>query len=215
MSTPHYIEQRTPDWFALRCGNLTASAAEDMLATIKKGEAALRRDLRLRLVCERLTGRPQSDGFTGNADTQRGVRLEDVARGAFEARSGQLVDTRVGYLAHDTLRAGCSPDGILPDGSLLEVKAPRVAKHLGYLRSGGAVPPEHRAQLLHQLFVAEDAPRVVFVSYNADLPDHLALFVTSLERNQDEIASYAAKVTAFLHEVDTEVEALLRLKEQV
>lgn len=209
--TVHYLEQRTPAWFALRCGNLTASDAKDMLATIKTGEAAARRDLRVRLVCERLTGRPQSDGFTGNADTERGVRLEDVARARYEARTGLLVDTRAGYLAHDTLRAGCSPDGILPDGSLLELKAPRPARHLGYLRAGG-IPAEHRAQLVHQLWVS-GAPAVTFVSFNDDLPEHLQLFVVRLERDDDELAAYEPRVRAFLAGVDSEVEALQRPKE--
>ena len=49
-------EQRTPAWFAARAGRLTASRAKDMLAAIKTGEAAARRDLRIQLVVERLTG---------------------------------------------------------------------------------------------------------------------------------------------------------------
>lgn len=210
MSTIHRLEQRTPEWFALRCGRLTASDAKDMLATIKTGEAAARRDLRMRLVCERLTGQPQTDDYS-NSDMQRGVRLEDVARARYEAHAGVLVDTSVGFIAHDTLAAGCSPDGVAEDGAVLEVKAPRAARHVGYLKAG-VVPAEHRAQLLHQLWVS-GAPAVTFVSFNDDLPEHLQLFVVRLERDDDELAAYEQKARAFLTEVDSEVEALTRLKE--
>ena len=55
------VAQRSPEWFAARCGRVTSTAAADMLATIKSGEAAARRDLRTRLVCERLTGIPFSE----------------------------------------------------------------------------------------------------------------------------------------------------------
>ena len=48
--------QRSPEWFAARAGRLTGSMAGDMLATIKSGEAAARRDYRLQLALERLTG---------------------------------------------------------------------------------------------------------------------------------------------------------------
>jgi len=210
MSTIHRLEQRTPEWSALRCGRLTASDAKDMLATIKTGEAAARRDLRMRLVCERLTGKPQTDDYT-NADMQRGVRLEDVARARYEAHAGVLVDTSVGFIADDELLAGCSPDGLIGDDGLLEVKAPRPARHVGYVKAG-VVPAEHRAQLMMQLWLSGRA-WVDFVSYCDDLPEHLQLFVARLERDDDELEVVEQKVRQFLTEVDTEVEALARLKE--
>lgn len=202
--TRYDVEQRTPEWFALRCGRLTASDAKDMLATVKHGEAAARRDLRMRLVCERLTGQPQTDDYV-NADMQRGVRLEDVARARYEAQAGVLVDTRCGFLAHDTLAAGCSPDGVVGD-VLLEVKAPRAARHVGYLKAG-VVPAEHRAQLVHQLWVS-GAAAVDFVSFHDTLPAPLQLFVVRLERDDAELSAYEQKVRQFLAEVDAEVEVL-------
>jgi hypothetical protein len=206
--TIHYVEQRTPEWCALRLGRLTASDGRDMLATIKSGEAAARRDLRMRLVCERLTGQAVEDTTFQNADMLRGVTLEPEARAAYEAHAGVLVDTRVGFIAHDELRAGCSPDGLVGDG-LVELKAPRVARHVGYVQAG-TVPPEHRAQLVHQLWIAEQAPWVDFVSYAPALPEHLRLFVARLMRDDDEIDAYERAARAFLAEVDRAVEALAR-----
>src|SRR4051812_37881146 len=99
--------QKSPEWFAARLGRLTSSCASDAFATIKKGESAGRRNLRIRLVLERLTGKSQETGFT-TFDMERGAALEDEARRAYEARTGTLIDT-VGFVGHDALMAGCSP----------------------------------------------------------------------------------------------------------
>ena len=86
-----YAEQRTPEWKAARVGRLTASRAKDVLATIKSGEAAARRDYRLQLVCERLTGEPQDSTFV-NADMERGTELEPMAFAAYEGVTGTVLD---------------------------------------------------------------------------------------------------------------------------
>jgi hypothetical protein len=82
-------EQRSEAWFRARAGRLTGSRAGDMLATIKSGEAAARRDLRTQLVVERLTGQPQEDAYV-NAAMQWGIDHEAEAFAAYEAESGNL-----------------------------------------------------------------------------------------------------------------------------
>lgn len=175
------------------------------MATIKSGEAAARRDLRVRIVCERLTGRPEEDTYV-NADMQRGIDREADAFAAFESLTGILVE-RVGFLAHDTLMVGCSPDGVM-DGftSLLELKVPRSATHLRYLKTGG-IPPEHRAQLQHSLYVT-GADVIHFASFDDRFPPALQLFVARLDRKDADLGAYEAAARAFLSEVDIEVQAL-------
>jgi len=92
--------QRSDAWFQSRAGRLTGSRAADVLATIKSGEAAARRDYRMQLVTERLTGQPQDDGggFV-NAAMQRGVELEPKARLAYESITGNVAG-QTGFLAH-------------------------------------------------------------------------------------------------------------------
>ena len=75
----HSAPQGTPEWHQARVGMFTASRASDMLAVIKSGEAAARRDLRVQLAVERLTGQSADDVFV-NADMERGVELEPVAQ---------------------------------------------------------------------------------------------------------------------------------------
>jgi hypothetical protein len=200
--------QRSPEWKRARAGRLTASRAKDMLAAIKSGEAAARRDLRVQLVVERLTGEPQDGDFV-NADMQRGLELEADAFAAYEAVTGQMA-ARCGFLAHDELLIGCSPDGVLDNfGGLLELKVPRSATHLAYLRSG-SVPPEHRAQLVHALWVT-GAAYIDFLSFDPRFPSHLQTFYVRLDRDEKEIAEYAAKALAFLAEVDRDLQVVTTL----
>jgi putative phage-type endonuclease len=197
--------QRSPEWFAARLGRLCASDAKAMLATVAKGEAAARRDLRMRLVCERLTGRQVEDAYI-NADMERGVALEPVARAAYEFTTGVPV-REVGFLQHAEVMAGASPDGVIGDmEGLVEIKCPRAARHLSY-RIDGRVPLDYVPQLTHQLWVS-GAPWVDFVSFCGDFPDDLALFVARLARDEAAIEAHDKKVRAFLAEVDAAYQAI-------
>lgn len=119
------VTQGTPEWKQARLCRVTASKAHCVLAFLKNGtEAADRRDYRLQLVCERLTGESEDSTFV-NADMERGTLLEADARRAYEAQTGLMVQT-VGFIQHDDLMAGYSPDGLVDDG-LLELKVPRSA----------------------------------------------------------------------------------------
>jgi predicted phage-related endonuclease len=202
-------DQRSDEWFAARAGRLTGSYAADMLATLKGGgEAAARRDYRLQLCVERMTGQPQGAFFT-TPDMQRGIELEDTAIAAYEARTGELVE-RTGFLRHLDYLAGASLDGHVGDfEGVIEVKCPRPANHLKTVRSG-QMPAEYRGQCLHALWIT-GAQWVDFVSYCPVLPG-LELFVVRMTRDEEEIAGYAAKAVAFLAEVDEELNAISGLR---
>lgn len=199
------VEQRSQLWFAARAGRLTGSRAKDVLATIKTGEAAARRDYRMELVCERLTGTVQEDGFVSPA-MQRGVECEPLAFAAYEALTGQMAE-RSGFLAHDTHLVGVSLDGHIGDFTgLLEVKCPKSATHLRYLRDGG-IPSEHKAQLTHALWVT-GAAWLDFLSFDNRLPEGLQTFLVRVTPKDVDIPEYEKKALAFLEEVATEVSAL-------
>lgn len=200
----HACDQRSPEWFALRAGKLTGSCAKDMLAKIKSGEAAARRDLRLRLVAERLTGTPQEDGYT-NTVMQWGIDHEADAIRAYRVATGALVDP-IGFCQHDELPVGTSPDGFVDDDGILSIKCPKTATHLGYLRSN-AEPSEHWAQNTHELWLT-GRKWIDFVSYDPRLPDAMRLYVRRCTRTPDELAAYDKELRAFLAEVQTELQAL-------
>jgi hypothetical protein len=202
-------DQRSPEWFAARVGRLTGSVASDMLATIKSGEAAARRDLRTRLVVERLTGQPQEDGYINGA-MQRGIDLEPAAFSAYEAETGNVV-RRTGFLSHAALLVGCSLDGDVDNFTgIVEIKCPKSATHMGYLRAG-ELPANHRPQILHNLWVT-GAQWCDFVSFDDRFPPHLQLFVARVPRVEIEVLAYEKCALAFLSEVEAEYQSVLKLR---
>ena len=200
-------DQRSPAWYAARLGRLTGSRAADMLATIKSGEAAARRDYRLQLACERLTGRSEEDTFM-NAAMTRGVELEPQAFAAYEALTGEMAST-AGFLAHDELMAGCSPDGLVGAVGLLEVKCPKSSTMLGYHKSG-QIPSTYLPQLTHNLWITGCA-WADFFAYDDRLPDGLQVFCRRLYAKDLNLAAYELAAQLFLSEVEAEVEALTAL----
>ena len=204
--TAHMVEQRTEAWRRLRAGRVTGSAADALLAERKKGtgELAVRRNLRQKLVVERLTGVPVDDSARGAA-VQRGNDSEADAFRAYEARTGQMVK-RVGFLEHTRLMAGASLDGYVGDyAGIVELKCPTSAVHLDYLLAG-AVPDDYRGQIFHNLYIS-GADWCDFVSYDDRFIDPaLRLFVVRVERDETQMKAYELMLTAFINEVDAEVE---------
>lgn len=202
-------EQRSPEWFMARLGRLTGSRAADMLATIKSGEAAARRDLRTQLVCERLTQTLQEEPFVNGA-MQRGIDCEPLAFQAYEALTGQWAQ-RSGFLAHNTFAIGSSLDGHVGDfEGIVELKCPKSATHLKYLRSA-TVPAEHVAQITHNLWVS-GAAWCDFLSFDDRFPAGLQTVLVRVERNEAQIAAYALAASLFLAEVAAEVEVVKGLR---
>lgn len=203
------LEQGTSEWLAARAGKVTASRVADVLAKIKTGEAAARRDYRAQLVAEILTGAPQEPGFI-NDEMRWGTEQEPYARAAYEVHTGTIVDT-VGFVIHPTIeQAGASPDGLIGDG-LLEIKCPKTATHLDYILSG-EVPAKYRPQMLWQM-ACTDRAWCDFVSFDPRMPAHLQLFIKRLHRDEDQIKAMEAEVRAFLQEVNQTVKALNERKE--
>ncbi len=199
------VAQGTPEWLQARCGLATGSKASAIVATIRKGEATTRRDYRMELVCERLTGHPATNGFVSR-DMQRGTDLEPEARAAYETFTGNLVD-RVGFVKLDTTLAGCSPDGwVAGELGILELKCPKSSTHLGYLQKN-ELPAAYIAQVTHNVWVTE-AKFCDFVSFDPRFPPELQLFMVRVQRGELKIDEYRQAVEAFLEDVrTTEAEA--------
>jgi hypothetical protein len=199
------VEQRSEAWHAARLGRLTGSRAAAMLATVKSGEAAARRNLRVQLVLERLTGKSQEREFQTVA-MLNGIDREPEALQLYEATTGVTVQ-RSGFLAHRELMAGASLDGHLGAFEVVvEVKSPMPASHLEYLRSG-VVPKDYVPQLLHALWLT-GAREAHFVSYSPVFPDRMQLQVAEMARDNVAIALYEKALRKFLAEVDAETASI-------
>lgn len=202
------LEQGSDPWKLARSTRVTASRISDVLAKIKSGEAAKRKDYRAEIIAATLTGVPQEDGFI-NAEMQWGIDQEPFARGAYEAAYGVLVD-KCGLWLHPSIdRTAASPDGVCGDG-LLEIKAPKTATHLQYLLAD-EVPTKYQPQMLWQM-ACSGAAWVDFVSYDPRLSPELQLFKVRFERDDGRIREMEAEVEIFLGEVDLMLSRLGKLK---
>lgn len=192
------IEQGSDEWFASRAGKVTASRLADVMAKIKTGEAATRKNYKAELICERLTG-IKTESFTTKA-MEVGTDREPVARALFEAKYGLIVD-EVGFIDHPTIaNSGASPDGLIGLDGLLEIKCPNRSTHLEYFLDG--VPPaKYIPQMMWQM-ASTGRKWCDFASYNPDFPEHLQLFVVRLHRDDDKIREMESEVMSFLNEVE-------------
>lgn len=193
--------QRSPEWFSARLGRLTGSVAGDMLAKTRTGWSASRRNLALRLVLERLTGKSMDSGFISPA-MQAGIDREDAAYAAYEAMTGNVAQ-RTGFLAHADLMAGCSLDGHMGDFTrLLSIKCRQPAAHLDFLKSG-TVPADAIAQIRHELWLT-GAEAHDYFSWNPDFPPAMQSRITTITRGMANLDEYDTLARTFLEEVDRE-----------
>jgi putative phage-type endonuclease len=202
-------DQRTDDWYAARCGKATASRFKDAIAALKSGAPAqAQRDYLTELVVERLTQQP-IQRFQ-NAAMTWGTEQEPAARAAYERVTGTSVE-ETGFIAHDILLAGCSPDGLVDWDGLVEIKCPwNTAVHIETLLNG--MPDEHIPQVQGQMWIT-GRQWCDFVSYDPRMPEPLQLHVQRINRDPAYVADLERRVTEFLAEVGAQVEALRRLAE--
>lgn len=201
--------QRSEAWFQARLGRVTSSGANEMLTSRKdKSEAAGRRNLRVRLMLERVTGRSQERDFQSPAMSD-GVEREADALSAYEAHTGHLL-THSGFLQHTELMAGASLDGHTHDfGLIVEAKSPTAAVHWEYVRTG-KVPTDYLRQVTHQLFIS-GAEACDWFSYQPEFPPGLQIKLVTVKRTDVDLLAYEAELVKFLAEVQTEYDALRTL----
>ena len=197
--------QGTPEWLAERAGKVTASMISNVLM---KPETAGYRDYQAQLVAEVLTGKPQGLDFT-NAAMQFGTETEPLARSAYEAETGFSVD-EVGLCQHPSIeRSGASPDGLVGNSGLVEIKVPKVSTHLAYLIAD-VVPAAYKNQMMWQMAVT-GRDWCDFVSFRPDLPEHLQLFIIRFKRDPARILELETAVVAFLDGVDKMINQLKKV----
>ena len=200
--------QGTEEWFASRLGKVTASRVADVIAKTKSGYSASRDNYMAQLICERLTGQ-QGESFTNSA-MQWGTDTEPLARSAYEALNGLLVE-EVGFVPHPKIEmSGASPDGLVGLFGMLEIKCPNTATHIDTLLTQ-TVPTKYITQMQWQMRCA-DRQWCDYVSFDPRLPTDLQLFVKRVEFDAPYVAMLEEEVTLFLKELEVKVNKLTNLK---
>ena len=202
------MEQGSDAWFNIRIGKVTASRVADVLAKTKTGYSTTRDNYMAQLVCERLTGQ-KGESFT-NAAMQHGTETEPLARAAYEARYDVLVD-EVGFVPHPSIiMAGASPDGLVKDDGLIEIKCPNTATHIETLLSE-SVPNKYYTQMQFQV-ACTGRKWCDFVSFDNRLPTELQMFVKRVPRDDMYIRLIEDEIVKFLAELDTKINQLMKVK---
>lgn len=200
----HDVPQNSEVWSALRCGKVTGSNFGCFMANDGKafGEPAKRYALQVAL--EIATGKKAEFSFS-NEHTERGHEQEPIARMLYEQE--RFVDvTNGGFF--DWGDWGVSPDGLVHDDGIVEIKSVTAPVHYATLRRGNYDPAYHWQMIGHL-----DGTRrqwVDFVSYCSDFPEEKQLLVYRLRRADcdTELARLAARRTEFLQLVSKTLESI-------
>jgi putative phage-type endonuclease len=208
MTDAQFVDQRSPEWFAARLGKVTASRVSDVIAKTKTGYSTSRENYMAQLICERMTG-TQAESFT-NAAMIHGTETEPLARAAYEAHKDVLVD-EVGLITHPYIQmAGASPDGVVGDDGVLEIKCPNTATHFDTLLKG-EMPSKYIPQVQWQM-ACTSRKWCDFVSFDPRVDEGLKLFVTRIERDSEYIKMLEDEVMKFLRELEIKLNKLNDLK---
>ena len=202
------IIQRSPEWFAARCGKVTASRVADIVAKTKTGYSASRENYLAQLVCERMTGKP-AESYSNSA-MQWGVDQEVYARSAYELAKDVLVQ-EVGFVVHPNIEnAGASPDGLVGEFGLVEIKCPNTATHIQTLLDQ-KVPDKYNIQMQWQM-ACTGRQWCDFASFDPRMEEGLQLFIKRVEYHPLYVAELEKEVINFLMDVEDKIRKLNKLK---
>ena len=177
MEKPIYrydIVQRTPEWIEIKRGKMSASNAETIIANGKGLETYI-----YNLMAEYYSSAEKENYI--NADMQRGIDLEPEARLEFEFYTNLDVQ-EVGFIEHNEF-IGVSPDGLIGDDGLIEIKCPNDSIYFKLLLSNN-IKPEYIAQMQMQMYVT-DRQYCYFVSYNPNFEK--SLYIKKITRDEEMI----------------------------
>ena len=201
-----HLEQGTDEWKMARLGHVSASNLDAVMAKVKTGEAKTRLDYKIRVATEQITNAIQ-DSYS-NQYMEWGIEQEPFARMAYEARTESFVE-KTGFWKHPDIKwFGCSPDGLVGDDGLIEIKCPKSTTHVKYLLDN-QLPDDYYWQVHGQMLVT-GRKWVDFISFDPRMPEHKQLFIIRVNRDEEIMAQLKVAVIGFLGEVDEMIQKILK-----
>src|SRR4030067_3319097 len=201
---PIELIQDSDEWFQYKLGKVGGSRIADLMARTKSGWGASRDAYSAELICERLSG--QRYEKVKSKSMERGNEVEDDARAAYAFRFG-VDPVPVGFVEHPTIAvAVCSPDRLIAEDGLLEIKSPDSHTHLATLL-GASIPRAYLLQMQWQLCCCQ-RQWVDFVSFDPRFPEHMNLSIKRVNRDDAMIREMEAAVVDFLLELDPPLKEL-------
>lgn len=194
----HNVEQGSDEWHEVRKGVITGSDFSKILTAKTMKISSQADELENRIIAEILTGE-ESSGFKGNEYTERGHELEPDAASMYEMLTGNTVEI-VGFVTNDEGTIGCSPDRLVGEYGLLEIKCPAAHTHIKSLLEN-SVGDEHKPQIQGQLLITGRKWCDAF-SYHPTLPPS----IVRVERDEE----YIAKLSEALDFVQANIKAKIQ-----
>ena len=156
----HNFDQRTDEWYQIRLGRLTGSDFHTFL-----GSSETKKNKLLQKAAEKITGESDEEHII-TEDIQRGIDLEDEAILMYEMQTGNTVD-KVGFIERDEF-SGCSPDGLVGEEGIIEVKCPKQSVFLKQVVED-KIKPEYYTQIQYNLFIS-GRKWCDYIAYNKKFP---------------------------------------------
>lgn len=152
----HEVEQRSPEWFALKAGVISGTRLKDVF---KSNNLPLVDEL----ISEMLTGKIEE--IFVNFAMQRGIDMEPLGIAEYEIKTGTKVH-EMGFVTNDNYPGcGLSPDGFVGSNGAIELKCPSSKKHIEYIRTN-KVPAIYKYQIAMYFLMCDDLDFVDFVSFD-------------------------------------------------
>lgn len=201
------MEQRSKEWFDARLGRVTASMISDVMAKTKSGYSASRENYMSEKICEILTGR-HIESYTSK-EMQWGTDTEPLAIEEYENRTFSIVE-KAGFIVHPEIeKSGASPDGLIGENGLIEVKCPNTSTHINFLLDK-KIPSKYQLQMQFQL-TCTHRDWCDFVSFDPRLPDDMKILIIRVFRDEKKIQEIEFEVKKFLDEMHKKIENLKKI----
>jgi len=202
--------QGSDEWQAIRAGKVTASKITDIMAKLKSGKPSAGRTTYMgQLIAERLTG-VKSDSFS-NAAMQWGTETEPQARAAYEFLNDVEVE-QIAFMDHPLIsNSGMSPDGLVSDSGMLEIKCPNTATHIDFLITK-KIPNNYLNQMMWQM-ACSSRKWCDYMSFDPRMPEHLNKLIIRVERDDKYIEEMGIEVIKFNSEIEEKLKILEGLNE--
>ena len=211
--TEHDVEQGSPEWLDLRRGKITASRANKLFATTKAGKwTTARAHTVVKIAMELLHGKDAR--VVSGKPVERGHEYEAQAAGAYEFL--KACETEIcGFLTvTDHASEGYSPDRLVGDNGLLEIKVPTaLEKHVSYLETEEHAV-EYEGQLRHGLYVS-GREWIDIASYYPEAPANLQLAIARRSRADLKLADYPDMLSDVWREIIAKRDALQKIQEDI
>lgn len=203
------VEQRTPEWYALRSGLPTASFFNQLITSTGEPSKSLP-GYAFTLAAEKYAGKPV-DAFIGNSHTERGLLLEPDAKSMYVFMTDCAMQP-LGFATDDLGRYGCSPDGLVEPNGVLEVKCLKAENHIKallYYAKNKTCQPEYVQQTQGQMLICDRGwcdlffyhpelpPLIIRQEFNAEFSKALLMQLVNVITERDKIL---AEITNFHRE---------------